>query len=661
MWPPHTQRGLFGAGTKKWTKWFFAHFLLKKSFFGAKFVLKPPNRSRTPHMTKTFALSAFFLGLLFVQRCRPQQAAPPSIARPPALDSLLAHADQIPEAALDAQVRQLPGTWADSFFQERLTQLHTLQNMAGIRSTVARYEQARPDDPSIEATGDYFRGVLCQAEGKYDSAEIWYARACDWFGRSGDQERLIAILNSRSGNFNMRGKFDESITMKYQILDLEKARGNEQGLHSATALLANALVLRGDFDKALQLVVPAGQYFEREKDTMMLAYATGVQGNAMMGKKDYAEAATLHRRTLALRRRLGVKPLIQESLYNVGRSTGLGGDWATALDTLRLAEQMSLSSPNKQGLVFIQSVLGEALFRTGRLSEADDYLKKSLELSTNRKHWNAAALAADMLYESQKKQGRAAESLRYLEQYLSLKDSVFSVEKEKIVQEVTTKYETREKEAQIVTLRREKRLADERNWWIFGFLLFFAGLSIAFLRYRQRKRQAILEKENEALAARQAAQQTELDAANREREQNIQQLEEFAAHLMEKNRQIESFQHRLSLLGKDPAVPAASQNAEAENLDLLYSQSILTEADWARFKTYFERVHPGFLTKVKHQYPTLSPAELRITLLLKMGAGGREIADVLGVSADTVKKTRYRLRKKLNIEEGRLEAWVMQI
>jgi DNA-binding CsgD family transcriptional regulator/tetratricopeptide (TPR) repeat protein len=607
-----------------------------------------------------FAL--LFAGCLpLFQACSPAAPAPPDTGGRAAMDTLLARADGLPGADLFAQAQKLPGTWADSFFQGRLTVLHARQNAAGMRQTIGQYERLRSGEAPVRATGDYFRGVLCQFEGKYDSAEVWYARASDWFGRSGDQARLIAVLTSRSGNFNVRGKFDESISMKYQIMDLEKARGNEGGQHEAAAMLANALNLRGDYDKVLSIIAPTRAYFERKKDTMMFAYALGVEGNAMMGKKDYAQAAALHRQVLALRRRLGVKPLIQESLYNLGRSTGLGGDWATALDTLRLAEQMSLSSPNKQGLTFIQAAVGEALFRTGRTQEAEIYLKKGLELSTQRKHWNAAAIAADMLYQTRKQQSNTAESLQYLEQYLSLKDSVFSQEKEKIIQEVTAKYETREKEAQIVALHREKRLADERNWWIGGFLLLLAALGLFFLRYRHRKRQAILEKENEALAARQAVQQVELDAARRESEQHRAQLEDFTDHLMEKNRQIERFQSQLSQMENDPAMPSPSQDAEAENLDRLYSQAILTDADWERFKAYFERVYPGFLAKAKHLYPNLSPAELRMTLLLKMGSEGREIAEILGVSSDTVKKTRYRLRKKLNIEEGKLEAWVLQI
>ena len=47
--------------------------------------------------------------------------------------------------------------------------------------------------------------------------------------------------------------------------------------------------------------------------------------------------------------------------------------------------------------------------------------------------------------------------------------------------------------------------------------------------------------------------------------------------------------------------------------------------------------------------PELSPAELRTILLDKMNLNLKEHAEILGVSIDAVKKSRYRLRKKYGL------------
>jgi DNA-binding CsgD family transcriptional regulator len=63
--------------------------------------------------------------------------------------------------------------------------------------------------------------------------------------------------------------------------------------------------------------------------------------------------------------------------------------------------------------------------------------------------------------------------------------------------------------------------------------------------------------------------------------------------------------------------------------------------------------------RVEQELPDLTAGELRLFLLLKQGFNSKDMADVLGISIAGIKKSRYRLRKKLNLsEEDNLEAYV---
>ena len=48
-------------------------------------------------------------------------------------------------------------------------------------------------------------------------------------------------------------------------------------------------------------------------------------------------------------------------------------------------------------------------------------------------------------------------------------------------------------------------------------------------------------------------------------------------------------------------------------------------------------------------YPEVSNNDLRLMSLLKMNLSSKEIANILNISVEGVKKVRYRLRKKLNL------------
>jgi DNA-binding CsgD family transcriptional regulator len=79
---------------------------------------------------------------------------------------------------------------------------------------------------------------------------------------------------------------------------------------------------------------------------------------------------------------------------------------------------------------------------------------------------------------------------------------------------------------------------------------------------------------------------------------------------------------------------------------------INNEQSWQRFQNYFEDLHKGFDDKIRTIAPEVSPGELRLIALLKMNLNSHEIASVLNISQEGIKKARYRLRKKLGLESS---------
>src|SRR5687767_5050436 len=82
----------------------------------------------------------------------------------------------------------------------------------------------------------------------------------------------------------------------------------------------------------------------------------------------------------------------------------------------------------------------------------------------------------------------------------------------------------------------------------------------------------------------------------------------------------------------------------------LHQAIILTESDWEKFKAQFELHYPDFYIRLHEQLPFLTPSEIRLITLLKLQLNTKAIAAILGISPQSVIKTRYRLKKKLNLK-----------
>lgn len=128
------------------------------------------------------------------------------------------------------------------------------------------------------------------------------------------------------------------------------------------------------------------------------------------------------------------------------------------------------------------------------------------------------------------------------------------------------------------------------------------------------------------------------------------QLLKYINNISEKNRLIEKFNEELESLRTIKSDVDESKKAEIKNQ--LYEQSLLTDQDWFEFKRLFDNVHPGYYERLENKYPQLTFAETRLFLLHKLGLSAPEMAGMLGISPNSVRKTLLRLRKKLEIEDN---------
>ena len=62
-----------------------------------------------------------------------------------------------------------------------------------------------------------------------------------------------------------------------------------------------------------------------------------------------------------------------------------------------------------------------------------------------------------------------------------------------------------------------------------------------------------------------------------------------------------------------------------------------------------EQSNQYFQQKLKLRFPELTPYDLRLCTYLKSNLSTKEIATLLNITPDSVKKAKHRLRKKVNV------------
>lgn len=79
----------------------------------------------------------------------------------------------------------------------------------------------------------------------------------------------------------------------------------------------------------------------------------------------------------------------------------------------------------------------------------------------------------------------------------------------------------------------------------------------------------------------------------------------------------------------------------------LLEQKILTDDGWDKFKQRFEAIYPDFFSRIRAAGVTVTEAEIRILVLMRLKLNATDMANVLGISPQSVRACKMRLKKKL--------------
>lgn len=269
-----------------------------------------------------------------------------------------------------------------------------------------------------------------------------------------------------------------------------------------------------------------------------------------------------------------------------------------------------------------------------RHSAALENINRGIEIFKTYGHASnlrdAQHLRADLLAQL----NQPTEAIATYQMAQSLTDSLFGVESATALAELHLQYETKLKDrelalnaAKIQQLAGEKENARLRNrLLVIGIIaaLLLLGLSIYSYRLKQRNLEAAVK--------------------HRERELAAQRL-----HLLRKNAFISEIEEQL----KDPP-KGMSEQEQRKLLSTIRTQDAL-EQDWTTFTAYFQAVHGNFTQRLEQDFPALSLTEKRLAYLLRLGTNTAEASAILHIQPESLRKAKYRLKKKLQRNTDRDE------
>ncbi|TKC10780.1 hypothetical protein FA048_11460 [Pedobacter polaris] len=137
--------------------------------------------------------------------------------------------------------------------------------------------------------------------------------------------------------------------------------------------------------------------------------------------------------------------------------------------------------------------------------------------------------------------------------------------------------------------------------------------------------------------------------AEQEANQAKEQILSFTENIIEKENLIFNLQKQLA------------DGYEQLNESLL-RYTLVTDTEWEKFRLEFSKAYPDFLPSLQKVLPSISPAEERLATLLCLKLTTNQIANTLGISKDSVGRSKRRLKQRLSLgTESVLEDFICRL
>lgn len=205
-----------------------------------------------------------------------------------------------------------------------------------------------------------------------------------------------------------------------------------------------------------------------------------------------------------------------------------------------------------------------------------------------------------------------------------------------------------------------------RTWWSLMLYVVVSCLMLyaVYVRVVASRKRLLLQKELELYRQKQAFEEASdlkdkkidsLKEANLQAElqHKSEELVRTTLNIVRKNEMLMDI--KKEVLGISHAVGEENLVAlRRKTLRLLghIDTNIEHDDDLQAFQTTFDSVHRDFFSRLEEEYPELNNKDKLLCAYIKMNLLSKEIAPLMNISLRGVEISRYRLRKKLGLEEG---------
>jgi tetratricopeptide (TPR) repeat protein len=352
-----------------------------------------------------------------------------------------------------------------------------------------------------------------------------FLKALEYFQKSLDLSTEIGydegIANDYlliGGVYMNRDRFLTGIEYIQKSLSINEKINSKLGVANCNRLLGVCYVKNNNYEKSRNYLQKGLKLYNELNNQNGIAFSIYYLGVLDFELSKYESAMAYCQKSLELWGKLGDKNGIGLSLIRIGKIKLKFGKYNEAFIDFNKALKLWEEIGDMSGLSIALNSIGEYYNKIGLYNKAIKTCKKSLDIAIKIGILIETRDACECLYKAYKNSNNNLYAISYLEKVITINDSIFNIQNTDKIAQLQMQYEFDKKESiakseqLIKDALSQKQLQSQiyiRNSVIVGLFILFGAFSVAFLRFREKKKLSealiiqknIIEEKNEEIYA----------------------------------------------------------------------------------------------------------------------------------------------------------------
>jgi signal transduction histidine kinase len=351
-------------------------------------------------------------------------------------------------------------------------------------------------------------GIAYSAKSDLDKALEFLFLALNEYKNAQSIKDIGVIYTSIGIVYRKKSDYDKALDYYLKSLEIIKIENNPAKVSSALNNIGTIYRDLKDYDQALRYFNEALEINKEANHLAGLCYNYANIGVIYKLKNDFEPAIANLKEALAMFEDLNYKNEVAQVYSNLGEIYIAQGHYDNAFNSIQTANRIYYETSNRAGISETLLLLSRIYLNQKKYTSAKSAINLAMDIAVKTGFKEHELESYLQMSKVDSATGQFRNSFLYRNKYHALKDSIFGIEKNKIISDIQEKYNVSEKEKENIILRNdiEMNMIKIRKQNILNYIISFSAvlllLIIVLIVYSMkkiRKSHALLLSKNEEI------------------------------------------------------------------------------------------------------------------------------------------------------------------